>query len=207
MRRGPFEIYSIGAGGGSSPKLLFPSDRDVDAGLWTPDGRAYLFDRTYGETKGDIMAFTPEDGKIRPLIRTAFYERSPSVSPDGRWLAYEVYVSDQAEVYVSPIDGSERVQVTIDGGYLPRWARDGRSLYVLDPTRDAILKIDVDTQPELHAGRPVRFIGAGQLGGYVESYDTHPDGRLAIIVNRDTRGERVYNLILNFDTELERLVQ
>ncbi len=66
MRRGPFELYSIAAQGGATPRLLFPSARDLNAFDWTPDGEALLFGSFDKGTGMDIMKFSLEDQKVSP---------------------------------------------------------------------------------------------------------------------------------------------
>jgi sugar lactone lactonase YvrE len=145
---------------------------------------------------------------VRPFIQTAFSEGGADVSPDGRWVAYAVFASDQGAVYVSPFGDSERFQVSVEGGVSPCWSRDGKALYFIEPLGNDVYRVEVTTEPSFHAGNPVRILSGEQLGGYIESYDVHPDGkRLAFVVNRDLRGQRVFHLILNIDSELARLVK
>ena len=52
------------------------------------------------------------------------------LSPDGHWLAYVSDESGRAEVYVASYPAlSTRLQISNDGGDLPRWRRDGRELF------------------------------------------------------------------------------
>ena len=68
-------------------------------------------------------------------MTTAFAERDPAISPDGRWLAYTSNESGRAEVYVRPFpSGGGRWQISDAGGAFPRWARNGKELFYLDRT-------------------------------------------------------------------------
>jgi len=40
--------------------------------------------------------------RVTPPVQSPFNERNGSVSPDGRWLAYEANDSGRVEVYVRP---------------------------------------------------------------------------------------------------------
>ena len=69
----------------------------------------------------------------RPLIVTEHREGSPSVSPDGRWVAHR-QVSDETgrntvQVTRFPNPGSERWTWPSIRGALPTWSRDGRRLF------------------------------------------------------------------------------
>jgi Tol biopolymer transport system component len=56
----------------------------------------------------------------------------PSFSPDGRWLAFSSNPTGGSEIYVMDFPGgSQRVRVSTDGGFKPRWRRDGKELFYL----------------------------------------------------------------------------
>jgi serine/threonine-protein kinase len=58
-------------------------------------------------------------------------DRNPTVSPNGRWMAFESDRTGRYEIYVSPfpdVHGGAQ-QVTSGGGTMPVWSRDQRYLY------------------------------------------------------------------------------
>jgi Tol biopolymer transport system component len=56
----------------------------------------------------------------------------PSFSPDGRWLAFSSNETGGSQIYVMDFPGgSQRVRVSTDGGFKPRWRRDGKELFYL----------------------------------------------------------------------------
>jgi dipeptidyl aminopeptidase/acylaminoacyl peptidase len=81
------------------------------------------------DAQRDIFALKP-DGTIESLVTDRHNERSPSVSPDGKWFAYVSDETGRDEIYVQPypITG-QRWRVSIDGGAEPRWAPDGSAVY------------------------------------------------------------------------------
>src|SRR5436309_12735809 len=57
----------------------------------------------------------------------------PRVSPDGRWLAYGSSESGRSQLYVTSFpNGSGKWQVSITGGDMAAWRRDGRAIYITD---------------------------------------------------------------------------
>jgi Tol biopolymer transport system component len=68
------------------------------------------------------------------LMDTGTEEFAPSLSPDGRWLAYSSTESGSDEVYVhpSPEAGTARVQIFREGGNEPLWSHSGRAISPLD---------------------------------------------------------------------------
>jgi hypothetical protein len=69
-----------------------------------------------------------------------FSEAQPTLSPDGKWLAYTSNESGRNEVYVSPFPkvDEDRVLISNAGGDRPLWSHDGKELfYVGGVTRPA----------------------------------------------------------------------
>jgi Tol biopolymer transport system component/DNA-binding winged helix-turn-helix (wHTH) protein len=56
----------------------------------------------------------------------------PCFSPDGKWMAFSSNNTGTPEVYVIDFpEASQRLRVSADGGYKPRWRRDGKELFYL----------------------------------------------------------------------------
>ena len=95
-----------------------------------------------------------EDGEPAPLAQVEGNQYRPSVSPDGRWLAYESTESGRGEVVVQGlVDRSVRRVVSSDGGTWPRWSADGRELCFLDDDGQLVVA-NVEAGEELRAGVP-----------------------------------------------------
>ena len=89
---------------------------------WSADGRV-VFD----QQPGGIGLLTIEDGAVEMLLDTGFTEIAPSLSPDGRWLAYQSSESGRPNIYVQPfpnVDDGKR-QVSTDRGFDPCGHRTG----------------------------------------------------------------------------------
>jgi hypothetical protein len=106
-----------------------------------PEDRTSSATRWSGWTGGGVgIVHLAEDGLYvtridgEPLRRriTDFGEVGatyPSVSPDGRWIAYDALVSGVREVYVRPFPtGEGRWQISRGGGLLARWSFRGDEL-------------------------------------------------------------------------------
>jgi serine/threonine-protein kinase len=119
------------ADGTGAPEVIATGDRAPFYFLFTPNGRSVVA-VIGGPFRHDILLF-PLDGKSGPRTLTATQadELQPSVSPDGRWLAYTSNETGTTEVFVLSIDNpSTRLQITTDGGVEPVWRSDSRSLVV-----------------------------------------------------------------------------
>ena len=80
---------------------------------------------------------------------------APTVSPDGRWLAYVSTLSGVQEVYLREMDGTGQWQISTGGGVGPRWSRDGRELFYRNDTRQ--MAVTVQTSPRFVPG-PARVL-------------------------------------------------
>ena len=80
------------------------------------------------------------------LLQTEFNERNASISPDGRWIAYESNASGQYEVYVQPFPDmdSGRWQISTQGGVTPAWTPDGRELFYVSSNRMMVVPVQSD---------------------------------------------------------------
>ena len=122
-------LFRVTADGSLPPERLTRADFDQVPAGWGAGGRELVFLEWHPDSKYDVMALALDTRKARPLVKTAFSETSPAVSPDGRWLAYNSNKSGRGEVYVQPYAGGEAVVVSAGGGGGPLWSRDGSQLF------------------------------------------------------------------------------
>ena len=118
---------------GEARLLRAGSGAPIFEALWTPDARWLVYEaQTPGATRlgGDLYYAAPyPDSAAVTILDTPFLESVPSVSPDGRWLAYQSDESGRDEVYVRPFPGPGGVSpVSVDGGTGPVWAHNGREI-------------------------------------------------------------------------------
>src|SRR5207253_2241342 len=119
---------------------------------WTPDAKTLMFDGRRDTTGDDqyrvsrIYALDVATGAIRTLVSRAGYWADPTVSPDGRTVAFAGADSSgqthrTADLYTIGIDGSglRDLSRTLDRdpGDLT-WTPDGKAIYFTAPDRGAI---------------------------------------------------------------------
>ena len=133
-REGNFALYARAADFGGEVRLLFAEEGEglFDA-VWTPDGRRLVY-RQGSVMTSDLLYVAPEpDSETVVFFEGPFGLNHPSISPDGRWLAYQGAESGQIEVYVRPFPGpGGRSQVSTGRGINPVWAHNGREIFYLD---------------------------------------------------------------------------
>ena len=109
----------------TSPVQKFPTD-------WSGDGRHLIFNSSATDTGWDLYALPMTGGGATPipLVRTRFSDMGGSLSPDGRFLAYQSNESGRNQIYVQEFPTARsKWQVSSEGGLDPFWRRDGRELY------------------------------------------------------------------------------
>ena len=147
-------LYQKRANGVGEETLVLDSLRAPYASDWSADGATVL--TTYKPANSaDVAALRLDGDRMRtPLLSTKFNEMGATLSPDGRWLAYDSDESGRYEVYVSSYpDLADRVQLSTAGGVLPRWAASGGEVFYV--TEDgALMTVAVSTANGLSAGLP-----------------------------------------------------
>ena len=138
--RGKITTWQVPADGSSPPTELIDLARSVDEAEYSRDGQ-WLLMRVGSGAGRDIMARrTSGDTSLRSIVATKAEEFSPTLSPDGRWLAYGSDESGRSEVYVRPFPdaGSARSTVSHNGGDEPRWSHSGKELFYRDGKENLI---------------------------------------------------------------------
>ncbi len=163
--------------------LLVHIDRQVQEVDWSRDGKWLVVRTDNGSAgAGDLMGIrTSGDTTPVPMVASSFTELNPAISLDSRWLAYASNESGQNEIFVRPFPntGDGRWQVSTGGGFMPRWAPDGKALYFIDPGSGQIMVVPVTTSPTFAAGQPRALYSTSGfvIDGFHTSFELTPDGR------------------------------
>jgi serine/threonine-protein kinase len=156
---------------GRSETLVEMRDNEIKVAGWTADGKALL--AWGGAASSGTAIFRLDEGQpIRTFTKEVGGIASMTVSPDGRWLAYDLTRGGPFQLLVMPIDGQgARVAVNARGGEGPRWSQNGRQLFF---RRDSdVLVVDVNaTDDDIHFG-PERRLFAWDVA---REYDVSPSG-------------------------------
>jgi serine/threonine-protein kinase len=179
----------------------------------SPDGGT-LFLHAVNPDKGsfDVFAHSLESQETTEVVSTDAFDGFPSISPNGRWLAYQSQESGRSEVYVRPYpDTGGRWQVSVEGGDTPLWARDGSGIYFR--TNDGIQFVSAtEGDRSLSLGRPTLAFPASrteyQSNRTARMFEIAPDGDLIMFAFADARAdtETRQMIVFNWFEELKRLV-
>ena len=159
-----------------------------------------------GTVSGDIVAFRMSgDSALVPLVRTPALERRGTVSPDGRWLAYESDESGRLEIYVRPFPDVQTAkrQISFASGSNPRWSRDGRELFYITE-RLELVSVPVTLGATFSAGTPRALFSVG-FARPPAPFDLEPDGKHFVMLGRAVASVDAPDQIVvveHFDREL-----
>jgi serine/threonine-protein kinase len=212
-RSGIAAIYRQQADGSAAATRVPIDDGRPIFGIEVSRDGHWLIVRTDNEApgRGDILALPLDgDGVLRELVATPAEEISPSLSPDGRWLAYVSDESGRREVYVRPFPNTNdaRWQVSTEGGGEPLWAHSGRELFYRD-ANDNLVAAGVVTEPTFSRGAQRTLFSAAEYDSQImhRNYDISGDDQRFLMIGRDTTyGEGELILVQNFFEELKERV-
>ena len=138
---GPTALYRIPADGSGESRAVIEDPRGVDEGTIAADGRWLIYRVGSGGGRDVVGRRVGVDSAPVPLAAGEFEEFSPTLSPDGRWLAYASDETRRTEVYVRPFPAasSARWQVSREGGSEPLWSRRGDELFYRNGAGDLVV--------------------------------------------------------------------
>ena len=171
---GNFGLWTKRADGSAQATLQLGYKQEPAEAVWSRDGK-WLVVRTGVNAvgTGDILAMRPGvDSVPTPLVATArFSERSPDLSPDGRFLVYSSTETGRDEIYVVPFPnaGAAKWPISTAGGTEPRWSRRGDEIFYRDGSGNMV-SVPVHTTPTFS-------FGAGRILFPARSYVAFPQRR------------------------------
>jgi dipeptidyl aminopeptidase/acylaminoacyl peptidase len=197
-RDGLQKIYVVAVDRKRPPVPLFTADATVarNPASWSRPPRLLALYEIEPSRGRDVLAYRIGES-IAPVAATSANERSPSVSPDGRWVAYVADTSGRDEIYVARLDrAAETVKMTDRGASEPLWTREG--LFYREGERMIVRAMEKGALGEprqLFEGHFERDPGAN-----LAAYDIDPRGRFIMLKSALKPGE--IRIVQNWATEL-----
>ncbi|MCE9618463.1 MAG: serine/threonine-protein kinase [Planctomycetes bacterium] len=177
-----------GGVGGSAAASLGISSEEIFPSCMTPDGSTLLLSQR-GTTKDPVIKNfqfqlnQSEPKPMEPIPGAHDGEHSFHLSPDGKLLAFVSGESGRSEIFLRTFGGNgPRLQITTAGGSEPRWSRDGKRIFFIDP-REVMHAVDIDTTDGLRSSPPVRLFDLARIAttGLWGVYDALPDGSFVMV--------------------------
>ena len=150
---------------------------------FSPDGK-FLVYAVFKRPDDWNLWYVPLQGDRKPvaIVQGSGWRMWPRVSPDGRYLAYLSDESGRLEVFLTRFpSGDGKWQVSVNGGYWPRWNRSGNRLFFTDQDQ-SILEVEVRTSPTPSLGKPVKLFARKPAAmpwayGWPDGFDVSADGK------------------------------
>jgi len=170
LMRGPSDVSAL-------PALYRPETGQLNTSSveWSRDGKWLL----YARQNQDLFAVNTEsDTGTHEILATPAVERQPALSPDSRWFAYASDETGRYEVYVRPFPDAKvaKRQVSLNGGFAPRWSKDGGELFYADETQ-TLFVVPTPRGAVFAPGIPQRLFDAFEYSVVGVGFDVHPDGK------------------------------
>ncbi len=186
-QRNSTDLYQRLADGSRPETLLLDEQRPVEEVVLSQDGAWVIYRTGSNVGERDLYARRVGSDSSIALAATSADETSPTLSPDGRWLAYVSTESGTAEVYVRPFPNTAdgRWQISAQGGQEPVWAHSGNELfYRVAGTTNAQMVMDVTTGRAFVPGSRRMLFPIGPYASRTshQQYAVSPDGRRFLMI-------------------------
>jgi serine/threonine-protein kinase len=211
-RSGKLELFWQPADGSGAPEPLLSSDVDLAPGAWSSGGDLLAYVEWPPTDQARIGLLEVESRREKTAaIDDRSFNSAPRLSPDQKWLAFEMWDGSD-EVYVTPFPSLQgRRQISTDGGVEPIWSSDGRTLYYRRGD-NRIMAVPIRTEGTLETGRPRllfdrRYAWSDEVFSPTPNWDVSPDRRFLMIrPSADELSARPIHVVLNWAEELKRRV-
>lgn len=119
-------------------KINIPHDQPASP-CFFPDGKELLFTAFHNGIH-DIFKINLTTEKTLPLTEDTLFEKAPTISPDGKYVAYTIRIDTYDKIVLSPMNNlKQKTQLTFGKGntITPRFSPDGKELFFSADTKEA----------------------------------------------------------------------
>jgi Tol biopolymer transport system component len=190
FRRGSLGIYRASPGSRAAPDSLFTAPPLVYSGEWLKDGSGLITTASnLAPNSGLDVAFIDSAGRgpIVPVVVDEYRARFPSVSPDGKWLAFVSDRSGRDEIYVrSRVRGGATARISQRGGTEPVWSPSGVELYYKEAASGFLVAAMIRADSTIRGGMLTYLFSVRDMvpGVTHANYDISPNGWTLVMVRR-----------------------
>jgi serine/threonine-protein kinase len=206
------KVLRVPADGSRPPEDVVPIEERAYLSSLAPDGKSIIvvYNTRNQGYKSDILSVPLVKGaKPTPIAATEWDEYNPSLSPNGRYLAFQSNDTGRDEIYVRDTSGTGgRWQISTLGGEEPSWTADGRELYYR--SEDRMMAVPVQTAGGFSTGVP-RLLFNGVLPMRSDtgiSYDVDSAHKRFLMIRLASNADPNTGLriVVNWRDEMERLM-
>ena len=184
-----------------APERALPEDLDYNATSISADGR-------YLGLAGDagVGVYDLVENRLTRIPTASPDDWGTAISPDAKAVVYTSSVTGAYHNFLQPVPPTGAQFQVSDrlGGEEPRWRPDGSGVYFRSGSR--IMLADVTLEPQLGVSRPRVFYTGVFENVSGRSFDIHPDGERALVIQSEDLATSV-RLVTNWFAEVEKIVR
>jgi WD40 repeat protein len=183
-RKHQADVYVRPADGSGAEEGITDEDGQRIPTDWSKDGQIVFLDREAAGGRLEQLSVIPLASPRKPftlLPRAANdFGFSVRISPDGRWLAYDMDESGRSEVYVVSFpDGKSKLQISNNGGLAPKWTRGGKEI-IYNSFDGKLMSVPIDMSRGLRAGTPMPVFQLPEGAGF--GWEVTADGERFLVI-------------------------
>lgn len=142
-------LYILSPLTGKTLKEIKIPQAQPNAPCFLPEGEELLY-TGFEDGNRDIFKINLNTKKITNLTKDKLFEKAPTISPDGKYLAYTIRLGVYDKIFISPLDNlQDKTQLTFgeNNTITPEFSPDSKKLYFSGDQREAfnIYCLDLDT--------------------------------------------------------------
>ena len=210
-RDGKVSVFRKPSDGSGAEEMIYATTKDAYAMDISPDGSLLAVGINQDGDNIDIgLLSLDEGGDPRMLLDSQFAEIMVRFSPNGRWVTYVSFESGRPEVYVVPVEGGGKWQISSEIALAPVWSSDGRELFFRSNGSTFVVDVEAE-ESRFRAGRP-RALWTSMLADTDLDlpYDVSPDGQFVVIQTPQGASPDSHehlSVVLNWHDELRAIFQ
>jgi Tol biopolymer transport system component len=137
-RSGTDEIWICDSDGSGARQLTSFGGAAIYGPSWSPDSQNIALTVAQRGMKEDIYVVSVKGGVPRRITTDPAEDKWPYWSHDGKWIYFSSTRSGREEIWKTPYNGGEAVQITRNSGDIPQESEDGKFLYYMKGWPDAV---------------------------------------------------------------------
>jgi serine/threonine protein kinase/Tol biopolymer transport system component len=159
--------------------VFMPSD-------WSRTGEIFFSRAQSASGLSDLLTVTLSDRTPKVYVQTPAVETNAAVSPDGKWVAYESRDAGMVRVVVRRFPATTEQHVVGTDLAAPLWSPDGRELFFVTETGDALMSVKVEQLEPFQFAQPRRLfmVKTAPPGGVSRHYAVSRDGTRFLVAVR-----------------------
>jgi hypothetical protein len=198
------DLFWQSADGSAQAERLFTSPGRQWASGWSADGQTVVLDELVRGSTTRLSALRLADTSARAIVQApaGAMVRFPSLSPDGRFMAYASNESGRMEVYVTQFPGpGGKWQVSTRGGDEPLWSRNGREIFFRDNAY--VVAARVATTPTFSVMTRAPLFEDTYMRGNTVNWDVMADDQRFVMLRAADQSAQLV-VATNWDDEARR---